>query len=493
MNKKQIVKAAAFLIVLLAVWNIVTGIFIPKWTTGTSITYLTDEFYQTKKNTVEVGIIGSSQLVNGISCGRLLDEYGISAFSCATGEQPALCGWFYLLELDRLQDIKAVIYDTSMLYEPEEEVRFRKTLDTAPMSINKLRLIAERSKSQDSSSVASYLFPLMKYHTRWSQLKYEDFSYKNVNTEMFWGNIYGGKVNRNASYDKICVDNEIPDLQVKMDENELAAFEKIVSYCEDKDIALVLVKTPKSTWERAKTDGCQELADAYGLPYIDFNRGENLQAIGFDVGNDMWNQDHLNVRGADKLTDYMGAYLKEHYVLSDFRESPDYDAGKMERFRIERSNKYLQTTIQVEEYLERLREDRLEILVQKSGDFSDAFSKELQEKVKALGVTVDFSQLNGQYYAAQLRNGAAVFEQIQSDPVEADIVFADGNSGVVKSSTDDPVLMAAVGKKVPFSYHGLNILAYDKENHTVADIATIYVNEEGTLMLDHDVQEVQEQ
>ena len=67
-------------------------------------------FYDEKKNSIEVAVLGSSQLVYGISCMRLLENYGISAYSLATGEQPVLCGYFYLREMTRRQNIKTVIY-----------------------------------------------------------------------------------------------------------------------------------------------------------------------------------------------------------------------------------------------------------------------------------------------------------------------------------------------------------------------------------------------
>lgn len=493
MNKKQIVRAVLFLALLAVILGMVTNIFVPKWISGTSVSRLSDEFYSLPKDSVDVGIIGSSQLVNGISCARLIEEHGISAFSCATGEQPALVGWFYLLELNRTQHVNTVIYDMSMLYEPEEESRFRKTLDSAPMSINKMKMILERCKSDESSDFFSYVFPILKYHTRWTSLKRDDFGYDKEHTNMFYGNIMGGGVNRKADLDKISVDNEMPDESVKMDENELLAFRKIADFCKENNIDLILIKTPKTTWESAKTIGCQALADEYGLPYIDFNRLENLEAMGFDVTNDMWNQDHLNVRGTDKLTDFMAEYLKTRKQFDDFRLSDDYDAEKIRKYKIDHANKMLQTSIHPEEYLDLLKEERFEVMLQKTGDFSAGFSASLQEKMEALGVTTDLSSLDGLCYIAQLRDGMAVCELAQTDPIVTELTLADDKIGAVSSNVTEEVLMSVSGKKNAYSIRGLNMLVYDKQNHEIADLATFYVNEEGVLDIMHDVQEEEEQ
>ncbi len=493
MKMKQIVKAVCFLALLAVTLGIVTNIFVPKWISGTSVSRLSDEFYNLPKDSVDVGIIGSSQLVNGISCARLIDEHGISAFSCATGEQPVLVGWFYLLELYRTQHVETVIYDTSMLYEPEEESRFRKTLDSAPMSINKMKMIIERSKSEESSDFFSYVFPLLNYHTRWTSLKRDDFGYDKEHTNMFYGNIMGGGVNRKADISKISVDNETPDESVKMDENELRAFRKIADFCKEKDIDLILIKTPKTTWESAKTIGCEALAEEYGLPYIDFNRLENLEAMGFDVTNDMWNQDHLNVRGTDKLTDFLAEYLKSRKQFDDFRLSDDYDAEKIRKYQIDHANKMLQTSIHPEEYLELLQDERFEVMIQKTGDFSDAVSVSLQEKMEALGVTADLSALDGLCYVAQLRDGTPVLELTQTEPIIMEMALADGKTGAVSSNGTDEVVMAVSGRKSTFSARGLNMLVYDKQNHEIADLATFFVNEEGVLDIMHDVKEEEEQ
>lgn len=493
MKKKQIVRAALFLVLLVVILKLVTNIFVPKWISGTSVSRLADEFYHLPKDSVDVGIIGSSQLVNGISCARLIDEHGISAFSCATGEQPALVGWFYLLELYRTQHVETVIYDMSMLYEPEEESRFRKTLDTSPMSINKMKLILARSKSEDASDFFSYVFPILNYHTRWDGLKRNDFGYDKEHTNMFYGNIMGGGVNRNASLEKISVDNETPDESVVMDENELLAFRKIADFCKEKNINLILIKTPKTTWERAKTDGCQALADAYGLTYIDFNRSQTLEEMGFDVSNDMWNQDHLNVRGTDKLTDFMAAYLKSQRTYDDFRLSDAYDAKKIEKYRIDHANKMLQTTIDPEEYLDRLTEDRFELMIQKTADFSGAWNEVLQKKLETLGATTNLQTVDGLCYGALLGGKQSVFELLQADPIVTEVTFSDGKIGALSSNVTEEVIMAVSGKKQPFSMRGLNILVYDKENHEIADLATCYVNEAGVLDIVHDVKEEEEQ
>lgn len=487
MKKKQAVRAVVFLALLFISLRIATDILMPTWSEGTGPTLFADEFYSIKKDTVEVGIIGSSQITCGLSSGRLLDKYGISAYSCATASQPVMCSYFYLKEMQRLQHVSTVIFETSMLYGAQKESRFRQTLDLAPMSINKLQLIWERSKSEDASDFFSYFFPIMEYHTRWADLRTKDIVYEN--NKLFWGDIAMEKVERDASYEELCVDNEEVDEAVQMNPDALAAFRMFADYCQKHNINLVMIKTPKIKWTSAETIGCQALADEYGLDYIDFNTGEMLSRINLDISNDIRDDEHLNIRGADKVTDYIGEYLLEHYEFEDFRESPDYDAEKMERYRTYHDNKFLQATIRVPEYLELLQDDRFEIMLQKTGDFSAGWDESLQKQMEQLGITTDLSALDGQYYTAQLREGAAIIDLVQAEPIEEALTLADDNSGAVRSDAEreSDVIMAVSGHKYKFKHRGLNVLVYDRENHDVADVATLYINGNGALDIQHDI------
>ena len=59
-------------------------------------------------------------------------------------------------------------------------------------------------------------------------------------------------------------------------------------------------------------------AGKYGIPYLDFN--QKLKELGIDWKSDTLDKgDHLNLSGAHKVTDYMTAYLQEHYMLPDHR------------------------------------------------------------------------------------------------------------------------------------------------------------------------------
>lgn len=481
MKKTQIIKTITFLLILAVTFVAVTQIFIPKWVTGTSVTLVSDGLYEQKEDTIDVCVLGSSQLVYGISCMRLLEEYGISAYSCATGEQPLLCAYFYLLETHKNQNISTVILDTSMLYEVEEESRFRKTLDSAPFSMNKLAVIRERTRSEESSSFISYLFPIINYHGRWDELGKADLGYITAESEVYRGNILSSNVKRNVSYEKLCVDEDPVDESIQMDENQLRAFEMIVDYCKKENIELLLVKAPKGTWVGTKTVGCQELAKEHGLVYIDFNTAEMISELDLDVTRDFWNDDHLNVRGADKFTDYIGNYLLQTGEYEDFRNSPDYDPQLAADYKREHETKYLQSTYDVDEYLSLWNNERYEVVIQKTGEITEGWNAELQKSLAAYGVEQSWAELEDQNYVVHLRNGKVVAEQTAAEPIEDQMDLANNRKCNVKSDitlgTGD-VKMKAVKQNIAFEQKGMNVLVYDSRKDMIVDSATIYYNKD---------------
>lgn len=481
MKKTQVIKTFVFIIIFAILFVWVTDILRAKWVTGTSVTTVHEQMYEQKKDSVDVLVLGSSQLVYGISSMRLLEEYGISAFSCATGEQPVLCAYFYLKEMAKKQDIKTVIYDMSMLYEEEQEARFRKTLDSSPLSINKLQTVLEHRKSGITESTWSYVFPIMKYHSRWNELTEKDYNYEGLNTEVFKGNIMSPEVSQKVSYDKVIVENDEIDDSIQMDEAEVKYFREMVQYCEEQGIDLVLIKTPKLTWNKTCMLGAQALADEYGLEYMDFNREELLKATGIDVATDFWNGDHLNIRGAEKLTDYMADYLLEHYEYEDGRKTDAYNEEEVELYQIDRENKYVQTSYNVSELLELMNNDRYELLVSASGDISACWTEDNQKAWEQLGGTVDLKNLGTDSYAAYLHAGENIYEERQQDVISYEGTLDCGVGFTLESSqklNSSDVKMEINGKNIEYQMKGLNISVFDSSNKNLVDSFTISCDQE---------------
>ena len=119
--------------------------------------------------------------------------------------------------------------------------------------------------------------------------------------------------------------------------------ERMRLLCEENGVELILIKAPTNNWKYYWYDEWDVQIRAYaeqtGLAYYNFIEEE--EAIGIDWSTDTYDAGaHLNVYGAEKLTDYFGAILREKHGISDQRtnaaEAAEWQA-LLDRYLAERN------------------------------------------------------------------------------------------------------------------------------------------------------------
>ncbi len=470
---KNMLKAAAFLLVGAILIGWVSQVLNGKWTEANKETYTSKEFYELEKNSVDVVFLGSSQVVMGISPVRMYEKYGIAAYGLGRGSAPIAANYYWLKECEKTQDISTVVIDVSMLYEHTGQGLFRRSFDPMKLSRNKLEAVTEQYRTHGGDSVLTYVFPVMKYHNRWKELTKTDFVYRKEDTL-----VYGGYVMKSGikpmSYEKVAIDND--ELQdVKMVEPQLAYFERILSHCKEKGWNVLLIKTPKATWSLSKSKGAEALAEKHGLPYLDFNYDKMLQEIKFDSSRDMRDSEHMNLRGAEKLSDYIGAYLKEHYDLKDHRQD-GVDPVDMQMYAEDREDCYLKLSTEIGEYLGHLDNDRYGVMVQLTDNISEGWRDIYQEKFAELGFKTDISKLSGKNYIGILEHGNCVYEEAADRGLSYTGSFEGRLPYTVWGDIwfqEEDVRMEVSGTTVPFGDKGMNILVYDIAKERILSEVTI--------------------
>jgi hypothetical protein len=96
--------------------------------------------------------------------------------------------------------------------------------------------------------------------------------------------------------------------------------DRITALCKAHDIELLLLKAPSRYpyWYGEWDEQMVNYADEHGLNYI--NTLELAGEINLDFKADTYDAGlHLNLYGAEKLSDYLGNYLRETYTLEDHR------------------------------------------------------------------------------------------------------------------------------------------------------------------------------
>ena len=313
---KRLVGSVCFLLILALLVHGLT--FITRNKTDSELVY---PYYDEPKNSLDVVFVGSSHMMTAIYPLELYREYGIAAYDYASSGLALPQLYYQVVEALKTQtpevlvlDISGVRYDNAKITSPEY-AHFQ--LDNMKWSLNRMEAIHDLI--EDPGDRLEYYFPLLKFHTRWKELTPEDF--KRIAGDTKGARVIDMRWNT-APYEIIPTDYvapipECPEMYLR----------KILDYCRGRGVQVLLFNPPDSADEtlQGRYNAVYAIAEEYGLPYL--NLMYHLDDLDFDYSTDMMDVQHCNQSGAEKVTSYEGAYLKENYDLPDRRDGAAYGRG----------------------------------------------------------------------------------------------------------------------------------------------------------------------
>lgn len=457
-----------------------------KWLKHSS-TYMANEYYDSDKNDYDVCIIGSSQTSCGILPMQWYEDYGISGFNASFSAQNLRSSYFWLREVDKKNDLKLAVLDVSQLFEEPYEAAYRKAIDPMRLSRNKIDAIIDHEKTytcEDKDTVDSYFFPFLKYHSRVNELTELDFNFFDMDTgfRYYRGAWISYMVRQDLVLEDYIIDHQAEET-VSPVALQLDGLDKIVDYCRANGIELMLIKTPKADWTLSKSHFAQDYAEKHDLVYLDFNYQSLWDAVGFDIKNDFKDMTHVNIRGAVKMTDYLGSYISANYALKDFSGQDEDDLAQ---YNIDVENAYLHTAYDIGEYFSLLSNDRYDVILDAQGDIRSLVQSEaLNSRLASLGVSGEgLEAADGRYYFVK-QKGKVVAEQRTREEKTAG-QFSDGTKyKLIKEDAKDFIKID--GQNLEFEHWGLNVIVYDHTLHSVADRSTLYFDGSGSVQIFHQI------
>ncbi|MDO6759752.1 SGNH/GDSL hydrolase family protein [Tamlana sp. 2_MG-2023] len=313
MKKFKFFKITVFLIVVTCLLILVSNLFNPKSPRITA-------FYEEPENSLDVILLGSSYMANGINPNVLWEHNKITSYNLGAGSQPIWISYFFLKEALKYQTPKVVVLEAYYLHDLKNYKKYdnyaleatnRRSLDQLNFSLNKIQAI---KASVPNEEFWDYFFTINKYHDRWKNLVKTDFQFNNELS------IYKGfsKVNRTF------VDTRIEKHGVKTEIKPKPLHPKSVDYlnkiqalCREHNIQLVLLKTPMSQFLYSQDHvdtmmAIKEIAKKGDIHVIDFN--SFYQKIGFDFKKHMSDQGgHLNAEGTELVSKALGDRLEKQF------------------------------------------------------------------------------------------------------------------------------------------------------------------------------------
>lgn len=274
----------------------------------------------------DVIFIGDCEVYENFSPITLWEEFGIPSYIAGTAQQLIWQSYYLLADILEREKPKVVVFNALALKfnTPQREEYNRMSIDGMPMSLNKLRS-AQASLTRDEN-LLSYVFPILRYHDRWQELRGEDFQYLFTRRRI----AHQGYLMRVDVKPVGDLPNIPPLGNYAFGEKAMSYLDKMRDLCREKGAELILIKAPTlyPHWYPEWHQQTVEYAEANGLTYINFL--DRIQQIGLDFSRDTYDSGlHLNLDGAEKLSRFFGPILREAADLPDLRS----DAALAARWR----------------------------------------------------------------------------------------------------------------------------------------------------------------
>lgn len=324
-TNRKIIRAPALILPLClaaALLLCATPILQPKYLTMSLEGSLTEEYYDSVKETKhDVLFIGDCEVYESFVPAVLWEEYGISSYVRGGAQQLVWHSYYMLEDALRYETPEIVVFNVLALKygEPQKEAYNRLALDG--MEWSSVKVDAIKASMTEEESFASYVWPLLRYHSRWSELNAEDFQYAFADKPTVSNSGYLMQTGivpapETAEDPRPLIDPALPD-------TAMAYLDRMVALCREKGIELILIKAPTNDVTYHWYDEWEAQVTAYaadnGLAYYNFI--PLADEIGLDMSKDTYDAGkHLNVYGAEKLTSYFGRILVENHNATDRRD-----------------------------------------------------------------------------------------------------------------------------------------------------------------------------
>lgn len=315
---RRIVGAVCVSVSFVAALHFLSLVFMPKYVLRSKEGNLISEYYDESDagNEHQIIFLGDCEAYEGFVPPVLWERFGLTSYVRGSPQQLIWQSYALLCEMLEYEAPSVVVFSVcSMRYgEAESEAYNRMTLDG--MRFSRYKLLAVERSLTDGENRLSYLFPVLRYHSRVGELCGDDFKYAFSRPHLSH-NGYMMRGGVRAREDIAVVgepDSPLPDICFEY-------LDKMRELCNEHGVRLVLVKSPVNTWRYPWYElwdrSIGEYSRLYGLDYFNF-----IEDVGHGID---WNTDtydggaHLNVLGAEKLTEYFGKLLLESGSVRSLR------------------------------------------------------------------------------------------------------------------------------------------------------------------------------
>lgn len=278
--------------------------------------------YMQPRDTVDVLVTGSSVAYSGCNTNVLWRAFGIASYNLCGAEQPFWETYYLLREALTLQRPKLIVLDAKAATYPKNYSTRARTIQHTFGILHPLRRAeAIFGCQEDPRTALSFVLAYPQVHNRYTKLAGEDFIWPPSNQQR--GSTWKGYIETDQVEPHVRAFGYV-SYQQKLADRAEEYVRKIFELAQAEDIPIVVTAFPSPNYDSdaAYYASLWQLAEEYGVPYINYN--ETFYNIGLDYSVDFADWEHLNVRGSIKMSFRLGDDLRKYYQMPDHRGDPAY-------------------------------------------------------------------------------------------------------------------------------------------------------------------------
>lgn len=472
-----IIKSVAFLLLLTFILLSVNHILLPKYIYSNNLYPSTSSyhhFYEMEKDSVDVLFLGPSIVVNAFSPQQLYDEYGIRSYNLGNARQDMLLSYYWLKEALNYQTPKVVVIDSLFLFHRSIEGLIRACLD--PMKLSPAKLEAARDLSRlDGHSFLSYIFPNIRFHSRWSSLSaYDYLADNNLHSEL--KGYFPLYEYDNAPVTKfVPTDPEFSEVADNEDLTEYLA--KIAELCNENGIKLIVTSLPDNEMHDGIHNFITRLSNELDFDYLNLTEARHIEALAAEPPREKIAM-HQNLWGSIKTTRYIGRILSEEYSVPavkdmQYEATRDFYQRLLTVYEIPHIDDF-------EEYLRALNNPDVSFFMSVQTNTAPGISEPVSALLKELGIASDLAHADLSSFAAIKLQDRPTEEYLSEAPIFVSGCFSPVeliyNVESYGYSEDKQSSIIIDGEEYSKKTSGLNIVVYDNLTGNIIDSVCFTTN-----------------
>lgn len=269
----------------------------------------------------DVLFFGTSHMKYGVSPMELWHDYGIVSYNFGTNMQLMPTTYWQMENVLEYTSPRLVVIDCFFITSQGKiSESAHDSLDGIPLSRTKLDALSDLiGDGETGYTYGEFIWNYSIFHNRWNELGEEDFDKNITDTK---GGDYIIEIESGKGMGQTSRENKLEE-----DTSAVIYLEKMIEDCQKRGIEVLLVYMPVLAFEDSpgEANRVYDIAEQYGVNYVNFM---DLDVIHY--GADCSDDNHINLAGSRKVTDYLGQYIMEHYDIADQRENEAFEDWNMD-------------------------------------------------------------------------------------------------------------------------------------------------------------------